>query len=433
MMTIQVKRGFGGWLFAGGLAMAAVSSHGAFAQESTMPDAQVESNVLRALANNPDLSMQNIQSTTVYGTVTLSGNVHDEALRTKAENIVARTAGVKKVVDQLALGDTPPPATAGNDQQPAPDQSAPPQGQAQGQPGQVLLSDGTYGYPDGAGQNNQQPPYPQGNNAPPSNGQYNQPQYNQQAPQYNQQAPQYSQQQGPPPPQGRQPMYGSNYNPPADGIPGGQRAGIPVVVPAGSLIRIRINRGLSSNQAQPGAGFDGIVLTDVIAGGAVAIPRGATVTGQVVDAKKAGVFKGQGQLGLTINSVTLGGSVYPVVSQVWQHDGRDKTVGTVNNTIGGSAIGALFGAVIGGGTGAAIGAGVGAGAGLAGSAASPRGQVIIPPESVLVFTTAEPTPLKTVSEGEMSRLSYAAGPGQGQQMVRRRPYYGPGPYGPPAY
>ncbi len=410
-MMIRTKRSFGGWFYAGGLAVAAAVSSGVAAQaQTTIPDAQVESNVLRALASNPDLSLQNIQTTTVYGTVTLSGNVHDEAMRTKAENLVARTAGVKKVVDQLALGDTPPPATAAADQQAEPDPS-----QGNVPQGQVLMSDGTYAPADQANQ-------PAPNNAPPPpNGQ----------PQYNQQPPQYSQQQAPPPPQGRQPMYGSNYGPPNDGVPGGQRAGIPVVIPAGALVRIRINRGLSSSQAQPGVGFDGIVLTDVIAGGAVAIPRGATVTGQVVDAKKAGVFKGQGQLGLTINSVTLGGNVYPIVSQVWQHDGRDKTVGTVNNTIGTSAIGALFGAVIGGGEGAAIGAGVGAGAGLAGSAASPRGQVVIPPESVLVFTTAQPTTVRTVSEAEMSRLSYAAGPGQGPQMVRRRPYYGPVYYGPP--
>jgi hypothetical protein len=406
-MTVRAKHGFGGWLYVGGLAVAAVAAQGAFAQATptTMPDAQVESNVLRALASNSDLSMQNIQTATVYGTVTLTGNVHDEALRTKAENVVARTAGVKKVVDQLALGDTPPPSTVtASDQQAEPDpaQGNVPQGQ-----GQVLMSDGTYAPAGAADQGGQPAPY---NPAQaPGNNQS----------QYNQQPPQYSQQQAPPPPQGRQPMYGNGYAPNAD-IPGGQRAGVPVVIPAGAILRIRINRGLSSNQAQPGVGFDGIVLSDVIAGGAVAIPRGATVTGSVVDAKKAGVFKGQGELGLTISSVTLGGNVYPVVTQVWQQDGRN----------GGSAIGALFGAVIGGGEGAAIGAGVGAGAGLAGSAASPRGQVIIPPESVLVFTTAEPTPVRTVSEAEMARLSYATGSGQRRPVPPRR-YYGPGYYGPP--
>ena len=85
-------------VLAGGLAFAAT---GVQAQDkSTISDAQVEANVLRQLATAPDLSSQNIQSTTVYGTVTLSGNVHDDTLRTKAENLAARAEGVKKVVDE---------------------------------------------------------------------------------------------------------------------------------------------------------------------------------------------------------------------------------------------------------------------------------------------------------------------------------------------
>ncbi len=100
-----------------------------------------------------------------------------------------------------------------------------------------------------------------------------------------------------------------------------------MTVPAGAVLRIRINRGLDSQHIQPGTAFDGTVLTDVVADGAVAIPRGATVLGTVVDAKKAGAFKGEGELGLQITSVTLGGNVYPVSTEVWQREGRDKAVG----------------------------------------------------------------------------------------------------------
>jgi hypothetical protein len=380
-----------------------------------LPDAQVESNVLRALAGAPELSTQNIHTSTVYGTVTLTGNVHDEALRTKAENLAARAPGVKKVVDELTLGDTPAPvADAAAPSQPSPsDQPDTPQA---GQP--VLLSDGTYGpAPDGSGA--QPAPAPQDAQAPAGDMQPNQ-----------QQGPP----QGPPP---RQPLYQKNYAPNNAPVPGGQQAGMDVTIPAGSMLRIRINRGLDSNHIQPGTPFDGIVLTDVIAGGAVAIPRGATVSGVVVDAKKAGTFKGEGELSLQIDNLTLGGNVYPLTTNIWARNGKDKTAGTVNNTVGTSAVGALFGAIVGGGKGAAIGAGAGAGLGLAGSAASPRGQVIIPPESVLTFTTAAPTPVKTVSEQEMSRLSYAAGPQgpQGPPPGARVRYYSPqyGYYYGPAY
>jgi hypothetical protein len=387
----------------------------AFAQDASakLPDAQVESNVLRALASAPELSTQNIQTSTVYGTVTLTGNVHDETLRTKAENLAARAPGVKKVVDQLTLGDTPATPASDTSAAPQPSPSDQPDAPQAGQP--VLLSDGTYGpAPDGSGA--QPAPAPQ-DAPPPATGDM-----------------QPSQQQGPPP---RQPLYQNNYAPNNAPIPGGQQAGLDVTVPAGSMLRIRINRGLDSNHIQPGAPFDGIVLTDVIAGGAVAIPRGATVSGVVVDAKKAGTFKGEGELSLQVNTLTLGGNVYPLSTNVWARNGRDKTAGTVNNTVAGSAVGALFGAIVGGGTGAAIGAGAGAGVGLAGAAASPRGQVIIPPESVLTFTTAAPASIKTVSEQEMSRLAYVAGPQrpQGPPPGARVRYYSPqyGYYYGPAY
>ena len=374
------------------------------AQDSKpLPDAQIESNVLRALASAPELSTQNIQTSTVYGTVTLSGNVHDEDLRVKAENLAARAPGVKKVVDQLTLGDTPPPVGAPAEQaQAAPDASGPP-------PGQVLQSDGTYAPAPADDQSADAAMQAQNGQADPS-----QPAAPNQAP----------------PPPARRPMY-QNYGP--GGPQGGQLAGQPVTVPAGAPLQIRINRGLDSNHIKPGTPFDGMIMADVVAGGAVAIPRGALVQGVVVDAKKAGALKGEGELSLQLNSVTLGGVVYPLVTDVWQREGKDKTVSTVNNAVGMGALGAIIGAVAGGGKGAAIGAGVGGAAGVANSAASPRGQIIIPPESILHFKTSTPVDVKTVSQQEMSRLAYAAGPSNPPPPVRRRyysPYYGYY-YGPP--
>src|ERR1017187_5205684 len=83
-----------------------------------MPDAQVEANVLKALAAAPDLANQPMTTTTVYGVVTLSGSVQTEALRTEAETIASRTQGVQKVVDEMTLS----PDTAGA--QTPPDYSA---------------------------------------------------------------------------------------------------------------------------------------------------------------------------------------------------------------------------------------------------------------------------------------------------------------------
>jgi hypothetical protein len=192
------------------------------------------------------------------------------------------------------------------------------------------------------------------------------------------------------------------------------------------MLRIRINRGLDSNHIQPGTPFDGTVLNDIPAGGAIAIPRGAAVQGTVVDAKKAGALKGQGELSLEINSVTLGGFTYPLQTQLWEQQGRDKSQTTVNSAIGLGALGAIIGGIAGGGAGAAVGAAAGAGVGVAGSASSPGGRVIVPPEAVISFQLAQPAVVRTVSEQEMARLAYAAGPNPQQPPMRRyySPYYG---------
>ena len=502
-------------LLFGGLAFSLLPPVSIVAQQagrvSAVSDAQVEANVLKALAAAPELSAENIQSSTVYGTVTLTGNVGDEAKRTRAENLVARAPGVQKVVDELTLGSAPAPtgedpngATQEQSQQPilqsdgtyappSPSQPATPYDTAndrrnpnQAPPGyvngQVAYGQGTpntdpgYGQPQGSPPNPQQPGYgaPGANDQPgvgeagsqqpaygqPGQGGYNQQPYPGQQPYLGQQpynggqpgygqpgnGPQYGSPQGYPQqqsnPQGypQQQGYGApqGYAGP-QGYPaapqGGQQAGLQVVVPGGALLRVRINRGLDSNHIAIGTPFDGVILSDVAADGAIAIPRGAVVQGVVVDAKRAGALKGEGQLSLQLNSVTLGGTVYPITSDIWQREGSDKTVRTVNSALGLGALGAILGGVAGGGAGAAIGAGVGAGAGVAGSAASGGGRIIVPPEAVLTFHLAQPAQVRTVSEGEMQRLAYAAGPGSGARPVvqRRYPYGYPPPPPPPGY
>jgi hypothetical protein len=418
-----------------------------------MPDAQVEANVLKALAGAPDLANQPLTTTTVYGVVTLSGSVESEALRTEAETITSRTRGVQKVVDEMTLsGENANAQPIQNSGAPAADAQGtnpnlPPDGNPDGnmapaqsaQQGQAPIVEGS---PDS---DNTQAP----NEAP---SQANGPNYGPGAPEYRQP---YGGQQGPPPgyaqgPNGQpQQGYGQpqqGYGQPQQGyaaqpVYGGQEAGVAVTVPVGALLRMRINQTLDSAHAKPGDHFDGIVVNDVVADGAVAIPRGAAVQGTVVDAKKSGALAGRGELSLQLTQVTLGGQSYPIVSDVWGHHSGDKAVQTVNNTAVGGAIGALFGAAAGGGRGAAIGAGVGGALGLGSAAASGSGQVFVPSEGLLTFHLAQPATITTVSQAEMDRLAQGVPQGaQPQQLQRRYPpvYYGPGyyrpyPYGYPYY
>jgi len=392
------------------------------AKAPTIPDAQVEANVLKALAGAPQLAGQPITTTTVYGTVTLSGSVQDEPSRDTAEHLVANTAGVQKVVDELTIG-VPPAGNPPENGQAAAGGTSPdaqPNGQNPSPPGQYPQA-GQYPPPQGQyPQGGQYPPpqgqYPQGGQYPPPQGQYPQGQY--------------------PPPQGQSPQSGQ-YAPPS-GYPQqpqrpfvAQKGGDAVVVPVGATLRVRINQGMDSKHTLPGAAFDGLVLSDVVAGGSIAIPRGAAIRGTVVDVHKAGDFKGKGELKLQLTQIDLGGKTYPVATDFWWHQGADKTANTVGNTVGLGAMGALIGAVAGGGVGAAVGAGVGGVAGLGVSSATGKGEAVLPPEAIISFHLTQPADVTTVSQAELNRLGSGLPAGGPPQMRRRYGYPPPPP--PPGY
>jgi hypothetical protein len=418
----------------------------ALAQGGSLSDAQVEANVLRALAGSSQLATQSIKTTTVYGTVTLSGTVSDEASRTLAETLASRAPGVQKVVDELTLGsDTNGSATSGAGNTSAGGDgasNAAPADPSQGSNPQ-LQSDGTMAPPPDQQQTSSDPQQ-QGQNqapepgyvsppAPPApQGQYpQQPQYPQN--QYPQgQYPQNGQQQGQQYP-GGQPVYRQPYGQqrysgqPGPPPPGAQEAGKAVTVPNGALLRVRLNEGLSSKHVQPGAVFDATVLNDVVADGEIAIPRGATVQGTIVESKNGGSVGGKGELALQLTNVTLGGKQFPILSDTWTHTGPNTGGRTASNVIGLGALGALIGAAAGGGPGAAIGAVAGGATGVGVSAAQGPGRVVVPAEAILTFHLAQPAPVTTVSQAEIDRLGYSVQPGQ----LARRPPPPPGYYYPP--
>ncbi|MDQ2835451.1 MAG: BON domain-containing protein [Acidobacteriota bacterium] len=388
-----------------------ISYPGTSQARPAIPDAQVEANVLKALAGAPQLADQSITSTTVFGTVTLTGAVRNDESRDLADKLVSNTAGVQKVVDQMAVG-TPSAASdaaqvdqsgrAATNPNLQSDGSLAP---AEAQPSQAG-SDPHYSYPEESQR--------QGTNA----------------------APQRPPQLGPQ----RPPQYGAGYpsrpySTEYDQRPYvSQRGGDAVVVSSGSMIRVRINQGMDSKHTAAGTVFDGVVLNDVVAGGSVAIPRGAAIRGTVVEAKNAGQLAGKGELKLQLTQLQLGGQVYPIVTDFWWHQGADKTGNTVGNTVGLGAMGALIGAVAGGGLGAAVGAGVGGVAGMGVSASSHRGEASLPAEAIVTFHLTQPADVTTVSQAELNRLGGGVPVGFQPQMQRR--YYPPPPpyyYGPGYY
>jgi len=353
-------------------------------------DGRIEMDVVRAIDAAPSLKNDWITAGTVQGEVTLSGTSASEDNKRVAEMIASKVPGVTKVVNNLKVGD---PQTA---------QDAQPQLQGQDQ------AQGNYadqGQPSGAYDNNTAPPPP---NAYPQ-----QPAYQPNQPNY--------------PPAQRAPY---NQAPAQAQIPEQPQA--PVTLAQGTLLKVRTSEPLNSKKAKDGEPVQFTVVRDVYVHGVLAIPRGATIHGQVVDVKKAGALGGSPELALKLSSLDLGGQDYALDSDPFSVKGPNKAGRTVGNAFGGAILGAIIGGAVGGGGGAAIGAGAGAVGGTAASAATPGPQVWIPAEALMDFHLNTPLTVTPVSMAEAQRLAANAPPPSQRPTLYRRGYYPYGyPYPPP--
>jgi hypothetical protein len=390
------------WFSAGAAALAQESNNSAGspppAQQAARTDADIQSDVGYALTHESTLQGMQIVSTTSHGTVTLSGTVQTDAQRQQAETAASSVAGVSGILNNIKVenpGSSDPSANAALAAQQAANTPEPPPDNAQ--------------YSD-SGQSNVPPPPPDVN----QNAQGS-PNQTPPAPYSGARPPYQPQQQGyyPPPQQG--------YNPPP---PSG-----PVTVPAGTLLRVRLSEPLDTSKVKSGAFFQTTLAADVYQNGVLALPLGAVLQGQVVEAKKAGELGGSAVLQLQLTNVNLEGKVFPVSTDVWSSKGPNKAGYTAGNTVGIAALGAIIGGIAGGGAGAAIGAGVGGATGLTASAATNGPRLILPAEAQVDFHLTNPVTVQPVSWQEAQRLASSA-----PQLVRRPPaYVVPRPYPYPYY
>jgi hypothetical protein len=306
---------------------------------------------------------------------------------------------------------------------PATDGQGQPQDQAQGQP----TAEAPLPPPVDAGGPQDQAPPP-----PPPQGAYPQ-------------APaQGGYQQGPPPQGAYQqapPQGGYQQSPYQQGRPYQQAAPPPytattITLPAGTWVTMRLNEPLSSDHNQTGDAFTGTLLEPIIANGALIARRGATVTGIVTEAQKAGRVSGVSHLKLELSGIQLA-------------DGRQvqvktKLIDRKGNTSYGRdafAIGATTatGAAIGAGVNGGVGAGVGAAAGLVVSTIGvmlTRGRAtVVGPETPLTFGME--TPLTLDNSQQAFRYASQQDYNGGARPLGPRPAYGsaygPGYPAPPPY
>lgn len=168
------------------------------------------------------------------------------------------------------------------------------------------------------------------------------------------------------------------------------RVTVTVTVPAGKVLTVRLSDEVGSKISQAGQSFGGTLAKPVEVSGETAIPAGARVQGEVVDAKPLGRFAGGALLQLKLDSVHVNGQQMPVQTAVLTQTlkGKGKRTGVMVG--GGAGLGALIGGLAGGGKGAAIGAAAGAGAGGAGTAFTGNKEIVLPAETAVAFTLKEP-------------------------------------------
>lgn len=168
-----------------------------------------------------------------------------------------------------------------------------------------------------------------------------------------------------------------------------------LTLPAGTTVPIRMTDALETGQTQTNTAFHASLAADLIADGVVAIPRGATVVGRVVESKDATHYSGSSSLTLELTQIRSRGQTYHVVTDAYSQQGKGRGANTAKKVGGGAAIGAVIGALAGGGKGAAIGAAAGGGVGAGANTITKGEQVKIPSETLLQFRLQNPVSITT--------------------------------------
>jgi hypothetical protein len=157
--------------------------------------------------------------------------------------------------------------------------------------------------------------------------------------------------------------------------------------PSGSSVAVTITETLAASKNSVGDRFTGVLAEPLVTrSGATVFPRGTRVEGEVVAAKGRGRFKGAGDLGIQLTSIS-GVRVSTNEYEKTQAGKGKRTAGMIG---GGGGLGAIIGGLAGGGKGALIGGLAGAGAGTAASAYTGNKDVVIPSESRVTFTLTAP-------------------------------------------
>ena len=86
----------------------------------------------------------------------------------------------------------------------------------------------------------------------------------------------------------------------------------PTAIPAGTPVAVRLRTFLSSATSRPGDSFEAVLDEPIYVRGRMVAPRGARVTGRVLDARAAGELQEAGYMRLALIAVSLNGQSLPM-------------------------------------------------------------------------------------------------------------------------
>ncbi len=159
-----------------------------------------------------------------------------------------------------------------------------------------------------------------------------------------------------------------------------------VIVPAGTVLTIRMIDGMDSDKNKAGDTFRATLETDLTVDGDLVVLRNSDVKGRLIEAKEAGKISGKAELRLELTDIMVNGNWLAISTGDYDVTGKSRGKDSATKIGGGAVVGAVVGAIAGGGKGAAIGSVVGAGAGTAIQVFTKGQQVRVPSETVLDFT-----------------------------------------------
>lgn len=137
--------------------------------------------------------------------------------------------------------------------------------------------------------------------------------------------------------------------------------GRPNEVPAGQELDVRLDRDLSSKDAQVEDRFTATTLVDLRNEDRVLIPAGSVLRGVVTSVERATRVERKGRLSVAFDQITINGRAYPLRATLIQALESEGIKGEAGRIGAGAGVGAIIGGILGGFKGAIAGILIGAG------------------------------------------------------------------------